>query len=210
MNKLLRLVFILSHATAVAQSSTPGVEGAYYLQGVMEVGSGFKFNADHSFEFFYSYGALDRVAKGTWEQHGDSLVLNNAPKPPQDFKLVQSKKTGSRQIIIQITNENTMLLSHVVAGLKCADTIYHEQSDKSGRIAFDKCAAQQLSLIHAFWPDRFSVFDASNADYFEFTIEPWIADVAFDHFVLTVKDAVLTGPHPLLEPNTYTYVKEGN
>src|SRR5881275_521147 len=101
MNKLLVLVFNLSTLTVIAQSSTPAVEGAYYLQGVMEVGSGFKFNADHSFEFFYSYGALDRVAKGTWEQHGDSLILNNAPKPPKDFKLVQSKNTGSRQIIIQ-------------------------------------------------------------------------------------------------------------
>lgn len=200
-------LFIIIHTKLMAQTTKPTVVGEYYLQGVMEVGSGFKFNADHSFEFFFSYGAMDREAKGTWEQHGDSIILNNAKKPPLDFKLVQSKKTNNGHITIQIKDQNEQLLRNVFARLNCADSIYEDESNKQGLIVFNKCKAQQLSLIHEFWPDRFSVFNMDDADYFEFTIEPWIVDVAFDHLVLIFQNGELTGAHPILPPKEYTYTK---
>jgi hypothetical protein len=34
--------------------------GQYYLEGVREVGSGFHFNSNKTFDFFFSYGAIDR------------------------------------------------------------------------------------------------------------------------------------------------------
>jgi hypothetical protein len=76
-------------------------------------------------------------------------------------------------------------------------------------VRFDKSKIEKLSLVHEFFPERYSVFDITDpeADYFEFTIEPWIADVAFDHVVLVFKDGVLTGPHPLLPQQEYTYTK---
>ena len=86
------IILLLITIQMFAQTNNQGPEGEYYLEGVMEVGSGFKLNADKTFEFFYAYGALDRTAKGTWIQHGDSIIFNNAKKPPQDFKLVNSKK----------------------------------------------------------------------------------------------------------------------
>ena len=40
------------------------VAGEYYLQGVMETASGFKLNEDSTFQFFFMYGAMDRVGEG--------------------------------------------------------------------------------------------------------------------------------------------------
>jgi hypothetical protein len=57
--------------------------------------------------------------------------------------------------------------------------------------------------------ERFSVFNVAgtDADYFEFTIEPWIADVDFDNIKLVLKEDNLTGPHPLLGTESFTYAK---
>jgi hypothetical protein len=46
-----------------AQNNTAA--GIYNLEGVMETASGFKLNADSTFEFYFSYGALDSMVKGS-------------------------------------------------------------------------------------------------------------------------------------------------
>ena len=61
------------------------IAGAYYLQGVMETGSGFKLNKDSSFQFFYSYGALDRYGSGKWKLENHKIILNSKPYPGQRF-----------------------------------------------------------------------------------------------------------------------------
>ncbi len=195
-----------------AQVDKPFAIGEYYLHGVMEVGSGFSFKTDHTFEFFFAYGALDRDGKGTWQQHGDSIILNSAKKPPQDYKLKQYKNTGSKMITIIVKDKNTMLLRNIYAEVKCADTTYRDQSDENGTFKFNKCKPEQIILVHEFFHERYSVFDVKDpaADYYEFTIEPWISEVAFQNVVLKFKDRQLTGPHPLLEEKNYTYIKEGN
>ena len=40
--------------------------GEYQLDGVMETGSGLLLRADCGFEWYFSYGALDLGARGTW------------------------------------------------------------------------------------------------------------------------------------------------
>lgn len=210
MKRLLFFLFIhLLHSLHLcAQTShAPSMKsGEYYLQGVMEVGSGFRFNEDKTFDFFYAYGAMDRMAKGTWEQRGDSLILNNEPKPDKDFVLVQSKRTGSKGIAIQIKDPNPMVLSHIYCRMKTANGILEGESDRSGRIAFEPATIQAISLIHAFWPDRFSVFEVTHPEhnYFEFTIHPKIAEVEFNNLVLRINGNSLSGPHPLIKEEGFT------
>ena len=56
-----------------AQQKTNTAIGEYYLSGVMETASGFKLNPDSTFQFFFSYGALDRSGSGTWKQEGNNI-----------------------------------------------------------------------------------------------------------------------------------------
>lgn len=52
MKKLIFLLFCFNTMVAMAQPKKHTVSGEYDLQGVHEIGSGFIFNADGSFEFF--------------------------------------------------------------------------------------------------------------------------------------------------------------
>ena len=53
------------------------ISGDYYLTGVMETGCGIKLNPDNTFEFFYSYGALDRHGYGSWKKLSETEIELN-------------------------------------------------------------------------------------------------------------------------------------
>jgi translation initiation factor IF-1 len=63
----------------------PALAGEYSLGGVMETGSGLLLRNDGSFEWYFSYGALDLGARGTWTRTGDvvELLVKDMGYPPQ-------------------------------------------------------------------------------------------------------------------------------
>ncbi|TCM30764.1 hypothetical protein [Novosphingobium sp. ST904] len=69
---------------AHAAASEASVAGHYYLSGVMETGSELLLREDGTFEWYISYGALDRFAKGRWSREGASVILK--PDGPDDAK----------------------------------------------------------------------------------------------------------------------------
>ena len=205
------IILCLLPGILFAQNTDTMFTGEYYLRGVMEVASGFRFNADSSFDFYFSYGALDRVGKGTFERRGDSLILHSAPKPERDFILKTEKKTDDPKVVIQVTDPNPMVLSHVLCGLETQDSIFEGQSDREGYIVFDKMPVKNIFLMHEFWPDRASVFPVADSEnnFFIFTIDPHIVEVEFKGVVLHLVDDVLEGPHPLLKPDrVYRFEKQ--
>ena len=71
--------------------------GEYQLRGVREMASGFKLNEDSTFQFYFSYGALDRFGEGRWTMKGNSLILNSRQSPGLIFLwLVQNAKAMIR------------------------------------------------------------------------------------------------------------------
>ena len=62
-------------AQAVAAPETASLSGEYHLDGVMETGSGLLLRNDGTFAWFFSYGALDLLAKGKWQRAGDGIDL---------------------------------------------------------------------------------------------------------------------------------------
>ena len=56
-------------------AQTP-VLGEYYFRR-QEMVADFNFSADGKFQFFYSYGTVDRNATGTFSVHGDILHLKS-------------------------------------------------------------------------------------------------------------------------------------
>ena len=72
-------------AASPAASPAAALAGEYRLDGVMETGSGLRLQADGSFEWYFSYGALDLGANGTWVRNGDIVELTVVEMgfPPQ-------------------------------------------------------------------------------------------------------------------------------
>ena len=67
-----------------------------------------------------------------------------------------------------------------------------------------------IALIFTICPDRYSVFPVTdkNDNYFSFQFEPWIAEVFFENFVLNFKSNMLSGGHPLMNGDDFSYEKE--
>ncbi|MGH2646921.1 MAG: hypothetical protein ACRDE8_05105 [Ginsengibacter sp.] len=198
------ILFMLCNTNAQSK-----ITGVYYLHGVMETASVFLVKPDSTFEFFFSYGAIDRYGSGKWSVSGDKIILNSDKKPGQNFKMITSKKTDNNYITVKITDSNAYLLNHVYAGLQFADTTLGDISDENGEIKISKKDPQKISLTFEFCPEKTSVFNIDKTlNYFEFKFEPWIAEVFFTDFPLALAADELTGRHPLLENKIYHYEKE--
>ena len=86
----------------MAQTS---VLGEYYFRK-QEMVAGFNFSADGKFQFFYSYGAVDRNATGTFSVHGDTLQLKSDKEAGKDFTIkMQSKQAKGYTIIFSDPNQ---------------------------------------------------------------------------------------------------------
>jgi hypothetical protein len=175
------LFFVMTDSTA--QQNKTDITGVYLLTGVMETASVFELKPDSSFEFFFSQGALDRGGKGKWTLKDGNIIFNSTDKrPPKDYALVSSKSVpGNLQ----------------------------ENTNSQGEIQFPKKNATGISLLFRLCPDRESIFTVNkDHNYFEFKLEPWIAEVFFQNFSLQLGDKGLNGRHPLLEGNEFRYKKE--
>jgi hypothetical protein len=185
------------------------MQGEYYLRGVMETASGFKLNADSSFQFFYSYGALDRYGSGTWKQTNNTIILNSRPQPPKDFALIKSEKSPGDVVTIRIVDNNELILRYVDAIFKTGQSEIEKSTDNKGMIQIPKRQIDSIYLLFRLCPDRYSGFQIPDKahSYFEFRLEPWIAEVFFRNFSLQVENNNLKGRHPLLKGESFLYEK---
>ena len=201
----LLLIFLGMETVVGAQSAIPG---EYYLRGVTEVASGFLIKPDSTFEFFFSYGALDRMGSGKWVAKANEIILDSKSRPLHDFALVSSKAVKDDFITIKITDNNELLQRYVYARLKFTDTVMEGMTNEKGEIKFPRKTTGSLSLQFKFCPEKTSVFDlAKEHNYFEFRFEPWIAEYFFNDFHLTLDGKDLKGKHPLLDEKEYRFVK---
>lgn len=211
MNHLLLIITNLLIFNANMHAQTNSIAGVYNLEGVREMASGFKLNEDSTFEFYFSYGALDRYGSGKWNFINNKIILNSKPHPGNDFKLISSSQTNNNFIIINVQEKNKMLLPYVYAfGNALKEGEYPVKADSHGMIKLPAANTDTLHLLFEFTPERTSSFavDTKKQNNFTFTFEPWLVEVFFTNFELTVKDNTLEGKHPLLEKEICIYVKE--
>ena len=196
----------------IAQTAHISPAGEYYLRGVMETASGFKLEEDSSFQFFFSYGALDRFGSGKWTTKDDKVILNSLKKHASDFELVKSQKIKSDKITIKIIDSNAMMLRHIYCMVEGGNKKQQGLVNEEGTISFTSQDVDSLELVFEFCPEKRSVISlpVKGHNYFEFRFEPWILEVLFENFPLEINERELRGLHPLMEPKSYRYEKAGH
>lgn len=164
---------------------------------------------DSTFQFFFSYGALDREGEDKYSFHNNKVVFNSRPKPSAEFELIKNKSVSNDSTIIKIVDNNAVLVRYVYALLKFADTTLEENANEEGEIAVPKKGVEGISLMLEFCPDKNSVFKAGQGEnYSEFKMKPSIMEVFFENFQLSIDKKSLLGKHPLLDDKEYSYEKE--
>lgn len=210
MKQLFILSFIIFLFTITMQAQTNNISGTYYLEGVRETASGIKLNADSSFEFFFSYGALDRHGSGTWTTENNTVILNSKPYPGKDFKLVDSSSDNNSFTTIKIEEKNTNLLRYVYCRIKAKDGDSLINADSGGYIAIADKSINTIQLLFEFCPEKISAFtlNTSTHNTFTFNFEPWLFEIFFKDFRLQFVKDHLEGKHPLLDNKNYIYSRE--
>ncbi|MFI5153375.1 MAG: hypothetical protein ACHQET_08590 [Chitinophagales bacterium] len=193
-----------------SQTFHENLSGSYFLQGVVETASGFRLNPDSSFEFFYSYGALDRYGKGKWSFRNNKIILESRKRPDLDFKMLEAKSTTDDSITIAIKDNNEILLRYVDCRIKTKSGMKEMRTNEEGIAKFPKEPFDSLAFLFRLCPDRYSAFPVpAGMNYFEIGFESWIVEVFFEDFELKHEKDHLTGRHPLLKGDQFTYVKSG-
>lgn len=207
--KKIILLIVVSHFNIFTYSQN-AVAGEYYLLGAgPEVASGFLLKPDSTFQFFFSYGALDREGEGKYSIHNNKVFFNSRPKPATEFELIKNKIVSNDSTVIKIVDKNTVLLRYVYALLKFADTTIEENANEEGEIIIARKWVESISLKLGFCPEKNSVFKAGQSEnYFEFKMKPTIMEVFFENFQLSIDKKSLLGKHPLLDDKEYSYEKE--
>jgi hypothetical protein len=109
-----------------------------------------------------------------------------------------------------VTDKNQAILGYIGCEIYGDGKTQALQTEQDGRVTFESQQVDTIILYHKFFSDDVSVFplQKSNANFFEFTLQPWLGTIYFKDFILTVNKDGLTGGHPLKHDETqYTYTK---
>jgi hypothetical protein len=201
------LLFLMITTQMTAQSVSPA--GIYYLEGVMETESGMKLDADSTFEFFFSQGALDRTGKGRWIVKGDEIILQSDSLPAKGFVLVKSVKIKGKKNVVVVKESNAMLLSFVYVQLSGGSPSEFLKLGNDGTMELETGNVNKVEFLFELCPERIHEFTPlhSGDNYFEFTIHPTIMDVYFDNVKAKLTEGGFEGQHPLLKGESFFYRK---
>jgi hypothetical protein len=159
-------------------AQTP-VSGEYYFRR-QEMVAGFNFSRDGKFQFFYSYGAVDRNATGTFSVHDDTLLLKSDKEAGKDFTI----KTQSRQAkgyTIVFSDPNQFLIKDILCIFFVNGKSQEVYSDRKGEVYIDLPHCDTIYVQHPLFPDILTlVKDKKNENNrFILTLNPSLEQVSF-------------------------------
>lgn len=186
--------------------------GEYYCESISEMASGFNIKSDSTFEFFFSYGALDRTGFGTWKKTSttdghDLLTLNSDPTKDHPLSLVKKRRKKEDQTTLQLLEINPGLSGHFMAfGFIDLDTTY-SYFNQHGEAILEGVAYDSLHVMFEFCPDHLlRIPSAKKHNYFELKCDQTLFEVFFRNFPLLISTDKLEGKHPVLE-GEFQYLK---
>ncbi len=185
------------------------IAGEYSLTSEMETASGLLLNKDSTFQFYFSYGALDRHGSGKWSVKNNEIILESKPYPGKDFKLVECSLEKNNFLTIKVDDKNKYLCTLVYCLVKKpgGDTLLN--ADENGVIVI-KDAVDTIHLLCELSSERMTSFpvEKQKCNNYTFQFEPWITEIFFKSFPLRFTENHLEGRHPLLDDKEYIFKKE--
>lgn len=186
------------------------ITGEYYLQDVREMASGFLLKDDGQFQFFFTYGALDRFGAGNWTATNDQVIFQSVGEPLPGFVLKSSRKIEGEDILVKVETANPVFNRYIFCSLQKGEEGSWRELNSHGQLQFPAQPFNTVSLLLEFCPERIATIPVEYPDHneFVFRLEPAIMDVHFSQFKLVNYNGLLMGGHPLMEGKEFRYVKQ--
>ncbi|KAA9035914.1 hypothetical protein FW778_20410 [Ginsengibacter hankyongi] len=186
------------------------IEGEYYF-GKMEMASGFNFTADGKFQFFFSYGAVDRNATGTFSVTGNTLQLKSDKEPGKDFSVTsQSKQAKGYNLIFK--DANAYLLRDILCIFITDGQQKRTYSNDSGEVNMGMAHCDTIYVQHTLFPDVATLIKdkANDNNHFTITLNPSLEQVSFKGIDFTIEDDKTLSclPNYLLPLEDIKYTKQ--
>lgn len=185
--------------------------GEYYITGVNEMGCGFKFNEDHTFEFFFSYGALDRHGYGNWSANDNNeLVLNSNYRDQIPFTIEREERRNLKGLIISFPNYNKVLLNETTIKVISGGKEEEQVANRQGIFQFMCAGADKIIVTCLFYFDNPATLVPANSEnnYFELQANQALPLVHFEQIKFTINGDNLLGPlHFFDETKQFTFTK---
>jgi hypothetical protein len=186
------------------------IQGEYYFRQ-MEMASGFNLTADGKFEFFFSYGDVDRSATGTFSVEGDRLQLKSNKQPGKDFTVTsQSKQAKGYHLIFN--DANKYLVKNILCVFLADGKKQEVYTDDNGEVSVELAHCDTIYVEHALFPDIVTLVKdrSNNNNRFTLTLNPSLAQVSFKGIDFKIEnDTTLTClPNYFLPMENIKFIKE--
>lgn len=164
------------------------LEGEYFFRKT-EMVAGFYFSADGSFQFFFSYGAVDRCATGTFSVAGNTVKLQSKKEAGKDFAVTE-QSTGGAGYSIQFNHPHAYLCENIRCLFFTGDTPTEAMTDRNGKAAVDLVNCDRIYAQHLLYPDIVTqIKDANNTNnHFTCSLNPSLEQLSFTGIDLTIED----------------------
>ncbi len=163
------------------------IEGEYAFRKT-EMVAGFNFTAAGAFQFFFSYGAVDRTAAGTFAVEGNTIKLTSNKEAGKDFTITAQSKEASGYTI-NFNHANNYLLQNI----RCIFLVNGKQEEavtnSNGELHVDFAHCDTIYAQHLLYPDIFTlVKDATNENNkFTLALNPSLEQLSFKGIDLTIE-----------------------
>jgi hypothetical protein len=169
------------------------LRGEYRLTGIPEAASAFRFTEDGKYEFYFIYGAVDRISSGTYSMEGNIVKLKSDKEPGNDFPVHKQSQKG-KGYTVQVSDANPYLLHNIICIYYIDSVEQVAYSNNEGTIEIPANDVDKIFLVHELFPDIPSLIkDESNPNnHFEVGLSPGLVSVSFKGIDFTLEAGVLT------------------
>jgi hypothetical protein len=186
------------------------IQGEYAFRKT-EMVAGFNFSAAGTFQFFFSYGAVDRTATGTFTVEGKTIKLKSNKEAGKDFTVTAQSKEATGYTI-NFNHPNKYLLQNILCVFFVNGKEERAVTNSKGEVHVDLVHCDSIYAKHLLYPDILTlVKDAANKNNrFTLSLNPSLEQLSFKGIDLTIEsDGSLSWlPNYFLEMPGVKFIKQ--
>lgn len=165
-----------------------GFQGKYYFSK-QEMVAGINFTGDGRFEFFFSYGASDRSATGTYSVEGNTIKLKSDKAAGEDF-IINKQHKEERGYVIQCHAPDKNLLPYMQCIVFIGEQKEYYSAKNDGTIAIDIPHCDKIYLRNEIFPDIPTLIkdEKNDNNRFDVTMQPSVQQISFKGIDFKIED----------------------